>query len=1169
MRRGNKKNKKEFDNFKVYYVNTRGIKSKLNSIERIASELDPQVMCITETMLDKDEKIKISGYKNFYNGNKSGKGGIIIAVKEKLAEVTVELEQITEEYQSLWIKIDNTKTKINIGCVYAPQEKTRIDILSKMYEHVASRTTKARTDKEKIIITGDFNAKIGDNEKDTSKAGKLLKKMALEQELLILNKLPICEGKWTRILSEKEKSAIDYAMVLQEDEKYISKVKIDEEKEHTPKHTEGNKTIFTDHCAIITEIKIMEANIEQHKASKKTVITERSLESLREATETGILTEIAKENIELDEKYCKWMKELTRLIGSTAETKKLKRGNKTLKAVRKMNMMKRIIRRKKGWTRQMKKEQVNIINTIIENEVRHHEAKLTMKMAKGIQTENKMHSGTFYEFKRLMDRQNKEETPSAMINSKGEEVSTRDEIKEVFEKFYVDLFEHDEATTDIERKAEAITQKVFNDILQEAEKPKIKEKISAETIEKSIKKSKNKGSFDYDGISNKIIKATGKDVTTSLHILFNEINQKNIGPEAWANMIIKSIYKGKKSKKEMNNRRGLFLTSVICKMFERAKLDKQRDKIEESLSPFQNGGVQGRSPIDNKMILNATIDYNNFINSETYVFFADAHKCFDKLDLKTSLIDLYEIVGEHEAKLMYNLNKKARITIKTPVGETNPIEVSEITKQGTLYGPILCDINTDKINKIGSKNISTIGPNIKCEASVYVDDIEQAGSHLNTIEGTARNCGTMEDIRKYTFNSEVDKTAFMIIHPKKQSEKIQELKSKVKRGIIRRTKEYKFVGEWYNEKGNHEKSIKTREDKSFGIIPQIKYYGDPYKVGNMALQVRLEIFMSTVIPTIYHDIEAWSIISKKDIESLGKIQRTVLTSILELPRSTPYLGILSELGIWPVEQLVEYKRILLLRQIITSKDSRFLKTIIEEQLRDTFKGCWSEQTMEICEKYNLGIELIKALSKRKLKNILKSRIAKRLERLIKEEAKTKTKLRFCSDFRREKYTMKGNLNFQTAKNIMKLRLNMLELKNNYKGQSSDVKCDLCGTENDTTEHLFECITIKQKIQNVPSSEIIKTDESEKYEQLGEFLNAVCKLKDIDLSKSVRENLREKQTGDIYTVKNINLVDLKMTLKKFTDGSLSRNKYDHYTVKNVDINGLKITLKKSEPGTVGT
>ena len=43
----------------------------------------------------------------------------------------------------------------------------------------------------------------------------------------------------------------------------------------------------------------------------------------------------------------------------------------------------------------------------------------------------------------------------------------------------------------------------------------------------------------------------------------------------------------------------------------------------------------------------------------------------------------------------------------------------------------------------------------------------------------------MEDIRKYTFNNEVDKTAFMIINPKKGSENIKELTNQVKRGNTR------------------------------------------------------------------------------------------------------------------------------------------------------------------------------------------------------------------------------------------------------------------------------------------------------------------------------------------------------------------------------------------------
>ena len=79
-------------------------------------------------------------------------------------------------------------------------------------------------------------------------------------------------------------------------------------------------------------------------------------------------------------------------------------------------------------------------------------------------------------------------------------------------------------------------------------------------------------------------------------------------------MIIKSIYKGKKSKKRMENRRGLFITNVIGKLFEKVKLIDQREVIEEKISKYQTGGIKGKSTADKIMALNAIIDYNNLID---------------------------------------------------------------------------------------------------------------------------------------------------------------------------------------------------------------------------------------------------------------------------------------------------------------------------------------------------------------------------------------------------------------------------------------------------------------------------------------------------------------------------------------------------------------------------
>ena len=111
------------------------------------------------------------------------------------------------------------------------------------------------------------------------------------------------------------------------------------------------------------------------------------------------------------------MKELSRIVESTSEIKKSPQ-RKALKIVRKLNLLKKAIRKKTSWNRRMKREQIRNINTQIENELKQHKAKVTMKMAKSIQTEDKMHSGTFYEFKRRMARHEKGETPSVQaLNS--------------------------------------------------------------------------------------------------------------------------------------------------------------------------------------------------------------------------------------------------------------------------------------------------------------------------------------------------------------------------------------------------------------------------------------------------------------------------------------------------------------------------------------------------------------------------------------------------------------------------------------------------------------------------------------------------------------------------------------------------------------------------------
>ena len=89
--------------------------------------------------------------------------------------------------------------------------------------------------------------------------------------------------------------------------------------------------------------------------------------------------------------------------------------------------------------------------------------------------------------------------------------------------------------------------------------------------------------------------------------------------------------------------------------------------------------------------------------------------------------------------------------IETPVGMTDSITVHEIVKQGTIFGPKLCSVATEKVNGIGEEISTHITPELTIGAPVYVDDILGIGD-CKTVEKVIRNTRRLEEEEKFRFN---------------------------------------------------------------------------------------------------------------------------------------------------------------------------------------------------------------------------------------------------------------------------------------------------------------------------------------------------------------------------------------------------------------------------------
>ena len=93
------------------------------------------------------------------------------------------------------------------------------------------------------------------------------------------------------------------------------------------------------------------------------------------------------------------------------------------------------------------------------------------------------------------------------------------------------------------------------------------------------------------------------------------------------------------------------------------------------MSEMQAAGRKERSAMDNLIIVNTIIENQRAQKLNTYMFFADAVKCFDKLWLKDCLLEMYNLgYDPSKIRILYEMSKETDVIIRTPVGNTDNIQ---------------------------------------------------------------------------------------------------------------------------------------------------------------------------------------------------------------------------------------------------------------------------------------------------------------------------------------------------------------------------------------------------------------------------------------------------------------------------------------------------------------
>ena len=231
--------------------------------------------------------------------------------------------------------------------------------------------------------------------------------------------------------------------------------------------------------------------------------------------------------------------------------------------------------------------------------------------------------------------------------------------------------------------------------------------------------------------------------------VFNMIlnNEEKI-PRSWRIGDIVSIYKGKGSKHDLKNQRGISLASAVLKCLEKVLSNRIEENIRKYSTNLQGGGKKGEATEEYILIINTIVEYNQSRGKNTKIIITDVEKAFDHAWRKGIFVNLAQKGIEGKIlNLMWQINNNliSRIKYDEEI-YSEEFNVEDSLRQGGGLSAILYAQHVGKIiencveRKIGTKineeHIPAVG--WQDDVTILAEDSKMEKELIEEIEKTAK-----------------------------------------------------------------------------------------------------------------------------------------------------------------------------------------------------------------------------------------------------------------------------------------------------------------------------------------------------------------------------------------------------------------------------------------------
>ena len=594
----------------------------------------------------------------------------------------------------------------------------------------------------------------------------------------------------------------------------------------------------------------------------------------------------------------------------------------------------------------------------------------------------------------------------------------------------------------------------------------------------------------------------GKDGLLSLLKMLNEIKRKLLIPTKLNLSNVSTIYKGKGSKQEVINLRGIFKLAIIRNILDRLVYFDEQAKLGPQMGQFQVGNQKKRNIRDHTLIVHAVV--NEAIESKTEIDlqFTDIKQCFDSLWLQEATNDLYDSgLTSRNLNIIFEGNRQTQMCIETNFGRSGRTELKNVVMQGSVLGGMLCSNQLSKLcNKMYQEgHVYMYRKKVPIPGLAMVDDIATMAI-CNSMNSLNANIVTDTFIQRKKLEGQTGSGKCQWIHagPGECRSKYQ-----ICGEDISKADSYKYLGDQVSN--GLEILYNERVDKAQGYSATCVAMCTEISLGVQLYAVAKLLHTSIFVNGTLTNMETWPKFSEARIEKFEKVEQNFMRKILKAHSKTPIEALYLELGMMPLRFHLMKRRVMYLQNILKRDDDEITKKVVLLQKDICYDGDFYPQVLK--NMTTLGItEDHLTESTGKLEERLKKNMQEAAYKFLIEKARSHSKVRHecyqscegAAHYFDQRFTPeKTNLLFRFSTRTVLVKSNF---ENNF--QNTNTLCPLCGLFNDNQEHLFECTKIREEYNQdiTHNHEDVFSTNIDTLLEVAQMLLELVKIRDNLLSK---------------------------------------------------------------------